>query len=179
MSYASASGPGNVALDNQGEIGAYADINVPDPDALCFNPDCYLSHTFRWKNGHLTELDTIRGNTNAASGINSSGWIAGSSLLGETDPSNGLPIGHAVLWKQQRPIDLGTLSGTESLSRYVNDAGQLILNPVIAQRTFPTGFQVSEMRIGDSPSAKLDYCLPKTHCNRFVTIVFAYLRNLG
>jgi hypothetical protein len=111
-SYPSASGPGNVTLNNQGAVGAYADINVPDPDAPgCFNLDCYLSQTFRWKNGHITELDTIGDNTNAASGINSSGWIAGSSLLGRTDPANGLPIGHAVLWKQHAQSTLEPYPG--------------------------------------------------------------------
>jgi len=43
VSYPSASGGGNVTLNNQGEVGAYADINVTDPDAPnCFNLDCYL-----------------------------------------------------------------------------------------------------------------------------------------
>jgi probable HAF family extracellular repeat protein len=126
-SYPSASGSGNVTLNDQGEVGAYADIDVPDSNAPgCFNLDCFLSHTFRWKNGHLGELDTIGDNTSAASGINSEGWIAGFSLLGQTDPANGLPVGHAVLWKHQSAIDLGTLAGRESLSVYVNDAGQVV-----------------------------------------------------
>jgi probable HAF family extracellular repeat protein len=126
-SYGSASGPGSVSLNNHDEVGSYADINVPDPNAPnCFNNDCFLSESFRWKNGNMVSLGTNGMNASAAVGINSLGWIAGASLTDINDPITGFPESRAVLWKNHAPIQIGTFGGNESLAIYLNDSGQVI-----------------------------------------------------
>ena len=126
-SYGSASGVGSVNLNNQGEIGAYADIDVHDPNAPnCFNLDCFLSHTFRWKHGRIDDLGALGENGSAFSGINAAGWIAGFSQITVIDPVTGFPEARAVLWKHHSPLDLGTFGGNESISMYVNDEGQVV-----------------------------------------------------
>jgi probable HAF family extracellular repeat protein len=125
-SYGSASGWGSVNLNNRDEVGAYADINVPDPNApACFNNDCFLSQTFRWKNGNVVALGANGANPNAAVGINSQGWIAGFSHIDATDPITGFPEARAVLWKNHAPIPIGTFGGNESIAIYLNDSGQV------------------------------------------------------
>jgi probable HAF family extracellular repeat protein len=126
-SYGSASGFGSVILNNRDEVGSYADINVPDPNApKCFNSDCFLSQSFRWKNGHLAALAANGINPNAAVGINSRGWVAGFSLTDTIDPITGFPEARTVLWKNHVPIPIGTFGGNESIAIYVNDPGQVI-----------------------------------------------------
>jgi probable HAF family extracellular repeat protein len=126
-SYGSASGFGSVLLNNRDQVGSYADINVPDPDAPnCFNNDCFLSQTFRWKNGNLVALEANGTNPNAAVGINSQGWIAGFSHINATDPITGFPEARAVLWKNHAPLPIGTFGGNESIAIYLNDAGEVI-----------------------------------------------------
>jgi len=49
-------------------------------------------------------------NGSGANAINARGWIAGFSQTGELDPVTGFPAGHAVLWKDDQIMDLGTLS---------------------------------------------------------------------
>jgi probable HAF family extracellular repeat protein len=126
-SYGSASGVGSVNLNNHGEIGAYADIDAPDPYAPnCFNNDCFLSHTFRWRHGRIDDLGPGGGNASAFSGINLAGWIVGFSRTDVIDPVTGFPENRAILWKNHSPQDLGTFGGNQSISIYVNDEGQVI-----------------------------------------------------
>jgi len=82
---------------------------------------------FRWQKGVLTDLGALSGGFNSAvSGINARGWIAGFSQNGVIDPVTTLPSTHAVLWKNRKPIDLGTLGGYVSNAVYVNDGGQVV-----------------------------------------------------
>jgi probable HAF family extracellular repeat protein len=66
----------------------------------------------RWENGEVTALAGPEG-TSLASAINESGQIAGTA-------SN-----HATLWDGDQTIDLGTLGGTNSLGRAINDRSQV------------------------------------------------------
>jgi len=125
VSYFSEGGFGTRILNNSGTIAGYADIATPDPSAPCFNTDCFLSHTFRWEDGVLTDLGTTPGaNTSAASGINELGWIVGVSSA--IDRVTGVPHGHAALWKDNLAIDLGTLGGADSNAIEVNNHGQVV-----------------------------------------------------
>ena len=128
VSYFSGGGIGNLLLNNRGVVAGYADTSTPDPYAPnCFNADCFLSHTFRWQNGVLTDLGALPGtNSSAASGINARGWVAGYSENGEIDPLTGSPETNAVLWKDGQIINLGTLGGNESLAISVKDGGQVV-----------------------------------------------------
>ena len=127
-SYISSGSTGNVFLNNKGTIGSFADTSTTDPYAPnCANPDCFVSHTFRWEDGVLTDLGAIA-NSSAATWVNEHGWISGGSQNGLIDPLTGLPESVAILWKNKgEMINLGTLpeGGYESFATAVNDSGQV------------------------------------------------------
>jgi probable HAF family extracellular repeat protein len=127
----SAGGQGNGAgtsrfINGAGVVVGSSETTIPDPN--CFNPDCLIGHAFRWQDGVLTDLGALPGvNNSGANAINDRGWIAGFSTNGETDPVNGFPAGHAVLWKDGPIKDLGTLgTGIESAGNYINNAGDVV-----------------------------------------------------
>jgi len=136
----SAHGPGNGGgsplLNNGGIVAGTAETSTPDPNAPnCGNPDCFLSHGFRWQDGVLTDLGALPGgNSSDAHAINAHGWIVGISTNGEVDPSNPAcgfpplcPQFRTVLWKDGEIIDVGTLGeGLESDPFYVNNGGQVV-----------------------------------------------------
>jgi probable HAF family extracellular repeat protein len=140
-SYGSVNGPGSQILNDAGTVSASADTSIPDPNApnLCFNPDCFLTHAFRWQNGVLTDLGALPGvNSSAAGAINARGWSTGQSQNGLIDPLTGFPVIRAVLWKDDQIVDLGTLGpGIESLGLYVNDGGEVIGFSTIDTTTDP------------------------------------------
>jgi probable HAF family extracellular repeat protein len=128
-SYTSVNGGGLPMLNDAGIISSAADTSFPDPNApnLCFNPDCFLTHAFRWQDGVLTDLGALPGvNSSAAGAINARGWSVGQSENGAIDPVTNFPEIRAVLWKNGQIIDLGTLGGNESLATDVNAGGQVI-----------------------------------------------------
>jgi probable HAF family extracellular repeat protein len=127
--YGSGNGPGSQLLNNAGAVVGTADTSTPDPNAPnCANPDCFLSHGFRWQDGVLTDLGAFPGvNRSEAKAINAHGWITGDSTNGVFDPVTGGAGGHAVLWKDGEIIDLGTLgTGVESDPFYVNNGGEVV-----------------------------------------------------
>jgi probable HAF family extracellular repeat protein len=119
-------GPGSQVLNNKGMLAGKATTSTPDP--LCGLPNCFGAHVFRWDKGVLTDLGTLPGGQNSdVGGINASGWIAGGSENGDIDPFLGIPVSHAVLWKGDKPLDLGTLGeGLDSIALQVSDGGQVI-----------------------------------------------------
>jgi probable HAF family extracellular repeat protein len=127
-SYYSAAGLGSQVLNDRETVTGYGDTPLPDPySPNCWDEDCFLGRAFRWQNGVLTDLGALPGGSNSAvSGINARGWIAGFSQNGVIDPVTTLPAIRAVLWKQHKTIDLGTLGGYLSNGVYVNDGGQVV-----------------------------------------------------
>ncbi len=115
-------------LNNRGMVAGSADTSTPDPYAPnCFNPDCFVSHTFRWQNGVLTDLGAFPGvNSSLAAWISGTGLIAGESQNGVIDPITGLPEFDAVLWRDSQIINLGTLGGALSAAFAVNNRGQVV-----------------------------------------------------
>jgi probable HAF family extracellular repeat protein len=139
-SYDAINGFGDQILNNAGIVSGEADTSIPDPNApnFCYQPDCFLSHAFRWQDGVLTDLGGLPGVNSSASGaINARGWSVGQSQNGLIDPLLGVPETRAVLWKDHQIIDLGTLGGNESLAAYVNDGGQVV---GVAANTIPDPF---------------------------------------
>jgi probable HAF family extracellular repeat protein len=69
----------------------------------------------------MTDLGTLGGNTEAtqAFAINNAGHIAGTS-----PPAGGFP--HAVLWRDDEIVDLGTLGGTDSYAYGINRFDQIV-----------------------------------------------------
>jgi probable HAF family extracellular repeat protein len=124
---------GNFAqiLNNRGTLTGSADTSTPDPfPSFCFNDDCFVSHTFEWKNGAKTDLGALPGGASSGSDwISANGLIAGLSQNGEIDPLiPGLPEVHATMWRNGAITDLGTLpeGGFESIAAAINSQGQAV-----------------------------------------------------
>jgi probable HAF family extracellular repeat protein len=119
----------NQVLNNQGTVVGWGDTSTPDPFApYCFNFDCFLPFAFQWQKGVLTDLGVLPGgDASEAVWISDNGLIIGSATNGVVDPL--VPViqeERAVLWKDGKAIDLGTLGGYESGATSVNDRGQVV-----------------------------------------------------
>jgi probable HAF family extracellular repeat protein len=115
-------------LNNHGTLAGFANTSVPDP--FCFVPNCVATHAFRVKNGKIRDLGTLPGgDVSQAVWTSETGLIAGMSQNGESDPLvPGFAEVRAVLWRNGKIIDLGTLpqGGFESLAGAVNNRGQVV-----------------------------------------------------
>jgi hypothetical protein len=57
FAYGPGNGAGSQLLNNAGIVAGTADTSTPDPSAPnCANPDCFVSHAFRWQQVALTDL---------------------------------------------------------------------------------------------------------------------------
>lgn len=120
-------------LDNQGTFTGCADTSIPDLNFPNSNPqaappDPLIYHAIQWKNDVLTDLGALPGASSSCSfWISENGLIAGVSETNVIDPFLGWPAARAVLWKEGKIIDLGTLGGNESfVVGGVNDRGQVV-----------------------------------------------------
>jgi probable HAF family extracellular repeat protein len=126
--------PGDgAAISNRGIAVGAADTATPDPNYPLFNPllvmvpTPYVRHVFVTKDGPLVDLGSLPGaNSAAASVITENGLVSGESLTGEIDPLMAFPAENAVLWKDGKIINLGTLGGYESGAGQVNSRGQVV-----------------------------------------------------
>jgi probable HAF family extracellular repeat protein len=145
-------------LNRAGTLVGFADTPTPDPYAanpnFCYVLDCFITHAYAWRNGTKSDLGTLPGGaSSAAFWINSHGWITGNSQIGETDPViPGLPELRAVIWKDGRIRDLGTLGGSSSFSQAINDRGQV------------TGLALNDVPDPFSFFYQYLYCLPFQIC---------------
>jgi probable HAF family extracellular repeat protein len=119
-------------LNSTGTLIGWADTSTPDPYGpnFCFTTTCYVAHAFQLQNGVVTDLGVLSGGlSSATSWISANGLIAGASQNGETDPLfPGFPENRAVLWRNGKIINLGTLpeGGYESGAQAVNSSGQVV-----------------------------------------------------
>jgi probable HAF family extracellular repeat protein len=112
-----------VSINSQGAVIVEADTTIPDPYyPNCFQPDCLVNHAGIWHHGVLTDLGVLPGvNTGAPTWINNGGVVTGVSEDGVIDPLTGGPEIHAVVWKHDQVIDLGTFGGASSVALAVNN----------------------------------------------------------
>jgi probable HAF family extracellular repeat protein len=130
-------------LNDRGTAAGWSDTSMSDPyPSYCFNPNCYVSHAFRWQDGKVTDLGVLPGGASSqAFWTSADGLILGNSQNGMIDPLiYGFPENRAVVWRGGRIIDLGTLEGGyEALGSSVNRRGQAVglsLNTVYDQYSF-------------------------------------------
>lgn len=112
----------------RGVFVGFADTATQDPyRPFCYVLDCFVTHAFQLKNGIRSDLGALPGgSSSAAFWINAKGWITGNSQNGVMDPFiPGLPEVRAVLWKNGKISNLGTLGGSESFAQAINDRGQI------------------------------------------------------
>ena len=67
----------------------------------------------------IVALGTLGDETSRAYGVNDRGWA-----VGHTDDAEGRR--RAVLWRDDRVIDLGTVGGDGGVVAAINDAGQVV-----------------------------------------------------
>jgi probable HAF family extracellular repeat protein len=117
-------------INNRRVITGGADTAEADPNApICYSPDCFVMHAYKWRRGVLKDLGTLSDDFGSSEGnwINERNEIAGQSQNGHIDPLLGLPAASAVLWKRNGEIvDLGTLGGNEGLAAANNNLGQVV-----------------------------------------------------
>jgi probable HAF family extracellular repeat protein len=117
-------------INNAGTVVGGADTSILTPEPGCYNPfgnpDCFISHAFVSRSNNLKDLGTLPGgNFSFATAINQRGQIAGLSENDQIDPFSGNPEFHAVLWENDKILDLGTLGGVSSIAATLNDSGQV------------------------------------------------------
>jgi len=121
-----------VPLTSNGTLIGTADTSTADSDfRSCAPPggcyDRFVQHAFAWKDGRLTDLGALPGETDSAIyDLNGHGVGTGTAENGLPDPLTGTPASVAAMFKNGQVIDLGTLpGGHESLGQFIDNRGQV------------------------------------------------------
>jgi probable HAF family extracellular repeat protein len=122
--------PATLDVNSRGVAIAQADTSIPDPySPNCLQPStCLVNHAITWHNGVQTDLGALPGGNNSSVPfwINDQGTVVGVSENGVIDPLTGSPETIAVVWKDGKIFDLGTLGGNASLANAINNRGQVV-----------------------------------------------------
>ena len=134
--------PSTSVLASSGAVTGISDTTTPDPfNPLCYGPDCDVMYAFRWHDGVQTNLGVLPQNpaTGAQTPCVDGAWsswafwisengrlVAGESENNAIDSLVGAPSSLAVLWKDGKIINLGTLGGNESVAGAVNNRGEVV-----------------------------------------------------
>lgn len=111
-----------------GTISSAAAINEPGWVAGTSRIPSGVSHAFLWQPGGMTDLGTLGGTSlPTVSAVNAAGAVVGASPL----PANAAT--HAFLAQPGAAmVDLGTLGGSNSIARGINDLGTVVGGSVTA-----------------------------------------------
>jgi uncharacterized membrane protein len=117
-------------LNNAGVLSVSAETpdTDPYPPDKCFNGDCFVAHTAKWKQGELRDLGVIgAGPSSEPNWLSESGLIAGDSQNGALDPLVGAWELRGVFWKHNKLVESETLGGGyNSFAWAVNDSGEVV-----------------------------------------------------
>jgi len=129
--------PFNRVINSAGAVLGSGDTPIPDP--FCFD-GCQVNYAFRFQDGIQTNLGVLPQNPTMgpqtpcfdcawsvfAFWIADNGFVAGQSLDNAFDPLTGSPAPLAVLWKDGKIVNLGTLGGNQSCAGAVNGGGEAV-----------------------------------------------------
>jgi probable HAF family extracellular repeat protein len=116
-------------LNDRGQVVGIAENSIQDPS--CPAPQVLDYEAVIWgpKPSEIRRLRPLPGDTvGFALGVNNHGQAVGASGLCSNTPVVGLQVGpHAVLWDHGKPINLGSLGGTQiNTAAAINDRGEVI-----------------------------------------------------
>jgi probable HAF family extracellular repeat protein len=130
--------PFNRIINSGGAVLGSGDTPIPDPFGL---DGPLVNYAFRFQDGVQTNLGvlpqdpTVGAQTPCfdcawsvfAYWIADNGFVVGQSSVGNAlDPLTGSPALLAVLWKDRKIVNLGTLGGNESTAGAVNSRGEVV-----------------------------------------------------
>jgi uncharacterized membrane protein len=124
-------------LSRAGAVLGSGDTSIPDPYGFA-GP--VVNYAFRWQDGVQTNLGVLAEKPTLGAQtpcfdcawsvfvfwIADNGSVAGQSLDNTFDSVTGLPAPLAVLWKDSKIYNLGTLGGNQSGAGAVNDRGEVV-----------------------------------------------------
>lgn len=84
-------------------------------------------HSFVWQHGRISDLGTLGGPGTLAGRVNEHGQISGDSYVNDhVNATTGFPTLHPFIWQHGHMRDLGTLGGSQTLSWWINEHGQVV-----------------------------------------------------
>lgn len=132
--------PSARVLNRAGAVIGTGDAPFPDPFCYLGPPNCLVGYVFRAQDGVQSNLGVLPQNpivgsqapcldcawSTFAFWISDQGLVVGESEDNALDPLTGSPVSLAVLWKDGKIVNLGTLGGNQSSAGAVNRRGEVV-----------------------------------------------------